>query len=287
MEYGLILRSTNRVICCPCMDIEELTKSQIVLLVVLISFVTSMATGIVTVSLMDQAPTSVAQTVDRVIQQTIKEVASPGQTAAVVTPTKTVVVNDTNAVAGAVQKSTPSVVHLYSTDGSTFLGIGVVVDASGDIVTDTAAIGSAAQTSVMLLDGSTVSASVTTRDATTGLALLTVATSSESTTTPAWVPIGMPSSAPVLGETVVLIAGQSNPWVGSGLISSLVPADGATVALVKTDISGDNVLYGSPLIDTDGNLVGISTEVSRSTSASAFIPVSAIKTDLNQDVVAK
>ncbi len=270
------------------MDIEELTKSQIVLLVILVSFVTSMATGIVTVSLMDQAPTSVAQTVNRVIQQTIKEVASPGQTAAaVVVPTKTVVINESNAIAGAVQKSTPSVVHLYSTDGSTFLGLGIVVDAAGDMITDTAAIGAAAQTSVSLDNGSSVQASITTRDAATGIVLLAVATSSESTTTPAWVPIGTPSSAPVLGETVVLIAGQANPWVGSGLISSLVPATGTTGALVKTDISGDNVLYGSPLIDTDGNLVGISTEVSRSSSGSAFIPISAISKDLNHGGAAK
>ncbi len=269
------------------MDIEELTKSQVVLLVLLISFVTSMATGIVTVSLMDQAPTSVAQTVNRVIQQTIKEVASPGQTATVVTPTKTVVVNDTNTIASAVKKTAPSVTRLYSVDGSTFLGLGVVVDASGDMVTDTAAMGGSAQATVTLANGSSVRAFVTVRDAATGLALLTVATSSESTTTPAWVPIGMPSASPQLGETVVLIAGESNPWVGSGLISSLTPAVSATGALVKTDISGDNVLYGSPLIDTDGNMVGMSTGVSRSVSGSAFIPVSIITADLGHSGAAK
>jgi S1-C subfamily serine protease len=264
------------------MDIEELSKSQIVLLVLLISFVTSMATGIVTVSLMDQAPTSVAQTVNRVIEQTIKEVASPGQSAAAATPVKTVVVKESDAIAGAVQKSTPSIVRLYSSDGSTFLGLGVVVDASGDIVTDTAAVGSVGQASVALANGSSAQASVMTRDAGAGIALLAVATSSVSTTTPAWVPIGVPSSAPVLGETVVLIAGESNPWIGSGLISSLTPASATMEALVKTDISGDNVLYGSPLIDTDGNLVGLSTEVSRAVSGSAFIPIAAISADLRQ-----
>jgi putative serine protease PepD len=269
------------------MDIEELTKSQIVLLVVLISFVTSMATGIVTVSLMDQAPTSVAQTVNRVIQQTIKEVASPGQTAAVVAPTKPVIVNDTNSIASAVQKSAASIMRLYSSDGSTFLGLGVVINASGDMITDTAAIGSASQTSVSLPNGSNVLASVATRDAGIGLAVLSIATSSESTTTPAWVPIGVPSAAPVLGETVVMIAGESNAWIGSGLISSLVPSGGAAGTLVKTDISGDNVLYGSPLIDTAGNLIGLSTDVSRANSGSAFVPFSAIKSDLNQGATAK
>ena len=269
------------------MDIEELTKSQIVLLVVLVSFVTSMATGIVTVSLMDQAPTSVAQTVNRVIQQTIREVASPGQTAAVSTPIKPVVVSEGNSVSTAIQKATPSVVRLYSSDGSTFLGLGVVIDASGGMITDTAAMGGASQASVKLSNGSSVLASVTTRDAGIGLAVLAVATSSESTSTPAWVPISAPSGSPVLGETVVMIAGESNPWIGSGLVSSLFPSGGAAGTLVKTDISGDNVLYGSPLIDTGGNLVGLSTSVSRSTSGSAFIPVSAIKSDLNQGAAAK
>ena len=84
-----------------------------------------------------------------------------------------------------------------------------------------------------------------------------------------------------------MIAGESNPSIGSGLISSIVPTDGAAGTLVKTDISGDNVLYGSPLIGTDGTLVGLSTEVSRSTSGSAFVPVSAISTDLNQGTTAK
>ena len=265
------------------MDIEELSKSQIVLLVLLVSFVTSMATGIVTVSLMDQAPTSVAQTVNRVIQQTIKEVAAtPDQTAAVAVaaPTKTVVVKESDEIAGAVQKSEPSVVRLYSLDGSTFLGMGVVLDSAGTIVTDTSAMGDAGGASVLLAHGESVQADVVTRDSANGLVLLSVATSSESTSTPAWVPVGAPSGAPTLGETVVLLSGETTPWVGSGLISTIVPGSATSPPLVKTDISGDNVLYGSPLIDTDGNLVGISTEVSRESSGSAYVPVSVIAADI-------
>ncbi len=269
------------------MDIEELTKSQIVLLVILISFVTSMATGIVTVSLMDQATTSVAQTVNRVIQQTIKEVASPDQTAAVAVQTKTVVVKESDEIAQAVQKSSPSIVRLYSADGSTFLGLAVVADSAGELVTDTAAIGIASQASVMLADGSSVRAIVALRDAGSGIALLSVATSSESTSTPAWVPIGKESAAPVLGSSVIMIAGQTNTSIATGLVSSLTPEAAISGALVKTDISGDNVLYGSPLIDTDGNLVGISTTVSRASSGSSFVPVSMILSELRQGAAAK
>src|SRR3569832_1472863 len=103
------------------MDIEQLNKSQIVLLTLLVSFVTSIATGIVTVSLMDQAPPVVAQTVNRVIERTIETVAATstakGQpAAAVVTQQKTVVINQSDLVSQAVQKIAPSIVHIYTRD---------------------------------------------------------------------------------------------------------------------------------------------------------------------------
>lgn len=262
------------------MDIEELTKSQIVLLVILISFITSMATGVVTVSLMDQAPTSVAQTVNRVIEQTIHEVASPAQPAAVATVTKTVVVKQSDEIASAVEQSSPSLVRLYSADGSAFLGLGVIVSSSGAILTDLAAVGESEGASVTLSDGSSVRATVATRDAGNGIALLTVATSSIATSTPPFMPVSLSSKAPVLGQTVILLSGQSSTSVGSGLISSIAGNGDSSQALVKTDISGDNVLYGSPLLDTNGSLIGLSTSVSRASAASAFEPIAAIKADL-------
>ena len=274
------------------MDIEELTKSQIVLLVILISFVTSMATGIVTVSLMDQAPTSVAQTVNRVIQQTIREVSMPAQSASVSAPVaaasvKTVIIKQSDEIASAVRLATPSVVHLYSSDGTTFLGLGVFVGPAGNILTDDAAMGDTEDATVTLAGGSTVRASVTTRDSGAGVVILSVASSSISTSTPALAPIALAPSAPILGETVVVLSGQSSPWVGNGLISSLGTAGSSKEPLVKTNISGDNVLYGSPLIDASGNLVGISTSVSRASGASVFEPVSALLLDIAQGSISK
>lgn len=58
------------------MDIKELDKKQLILLVLLITFVVSIATGIVTVSLMNQMPKSVPQTVNNVIQRTIEKVTT-------------------------------------------------------------------------------------------------------------------------------------------------------------------------------------------------------------------
>ena len=59
------------------MDIKDLNKTQMILLVLLVCFVVSIATGIVTVSLMQQVPKSVPQTINRVIERTINNVTTP------------------------------------------------------------------------------------------------------------------------------------------------------------------------------------------------------------------
>jgi len=56
------------------MDIKELNKTQLILLTLLITFVVSIATGIVTVTLMQQMPKSATQTITNVIQRTIERV---------------------------------------------------------------------------------------------------------------------------------------------------------------------------------------------------------------------
>ncbi len=58
------------------MDIKELDKKQLILLTLLITFVVSIGTGIVTVSLMNQMPKIVPQTINNVIQRTIEKVTT-------------------------------------------------------------------------------------------------------------------------------------------------------------------------------------------------------------------
>jgi hypothetical protein len=65
------------------MNIEELSKAQLILLTILVNFVTSVATAILTVSLLDQAPPYVTQTVNRVVEHTIETDYHPTSTSTI------------------------------------------------------------------------------------------------------------------------------------------------------------------------------------------------------------
>lgn len=247
---------------------EQLSKSQIVLLTLLVSFVTSIATGIVTVSLMDQAPPVIAQTVNRVIERTVETVAPnpKGQAAStVITQEKTVIVKESDLISQAVKRVSPSLVRIYSSDAesASFLGLGIVLDNTGTVITDSSAI-EGGDVSLALPDGTRVRAFVTKRDIGNSLAFMQPATST--TMSVAWIPVTVASDHVVLGETVVALSGKSVARIAPGVIVAM-----PTTTVIDTNISSDSILDGSPLINTDGNLVGISTSASRDSAASGFL----------------
>ncbi len=83
------------------MDIKDLNKPQLILLGLLLSFVTSIATSITTITLMQQAPASVTVPINRVIQQTVEKIQQvEGKTV-----TQTVVVKEEDLVVDAISKN--------------------------------------------------------------------------------------------------------------------------------------------------------------------------------------
>lgn len=126
------------------MDIKDLNKPQLILLAVLLSFVTSIATGIVTVTLMQQAPVSFTAPVNRVIQQTIEKIQQvEGKTV-----TQTVVVKEEDLVVDAIAKNEGSIfaitketqdVDLNTVEVSAGRGFAISLD--GIIVADSSMVG--------------------------------------------------------------------------------------------------------------------------------------------------
>lgn len=92
------------------MNIEDLTKTQLLMLTLLVNFVTSIATGVITVSLLTDTSPTVTQAVTQVIDRTIETVAPevpedrPAPSVPVIIPSKPVATTEellTSAIAAA------------------------------------------------------------------------------------------------------------------------------------------------------------------------------------------
>ena len=262
------------------MDIDHLNKSQLVLLTLLVSFVTSIATGIVTVSLMQQAPPAITQTVSKIVERTIEKMV-PGQTASVASvPTKTIVVtqtipSDTNTVAQAVDRTSDSIVRLStvpltSDTNSTFVSLGIVLDSHGTIATDAAALGDAADAQVSQAAGTSVRMFVISRDD-RGIAYLAPA----STTAPSirWNPALLSLQRGGLGSDIIVLGGKMSTRVAVGIVTALTQLTEASSSpdIIETNVTETSILPGAPLLDSSGALLGISTGSSRDIAKQSFI----------------
>lgn len=247
------------------MNMESLTKSQIVLLTLLVSFVTSIATGITTVALMDQAPPAITQTINRVVEHTVERVV-PAQTQPAAAATfikETIIVKQSDAIASAVSSASPSIVRISMGKDSSPIAVGIVVTGSS-IVTDSAIAKEGSVYTATLLSGEVVALSGSPK-VLGSLALFSVV---ESTTTPKLATIAIQRSMPQLGETSIALTGLRATRIANGIITSVIPADVSTTTesiitpgVFETSIDLVPLAAGSAFISTEGALTGIYTSV--------------------------
>jgi hypothetical protein len=125
---------------------EELNNRQIVLLCAFISFVVSIATGIITVAMLEEAPQTITQTVNRVVERTIERVVpdedkKPNTPPPVTTVTKevTVLAKEDDLIVSAVEKNQPRIASIFlggmATTGDP-IAVGFIVSRDGLVVAD-------------------------------------------------------------------------------------------------------------------------------------------------------
>jgi hypothetical protein len=255
------------------MDIEKLTKTQIVLLALLVSFVTSIATGIITVSLVQQAPPAVTQTINRVVERTVERVVEKDKNdkgePKVVTKEKTVLVKETDVVAETVKSAVPALASIYgeaapaadqpaATTGATpapatpaapehvFVARGLFV-AADTIATDAAMIVEGKKYFVRSLASGT-EVPVTAVKVQDGVAYLSV---EKGTGT---VLAEVAGDDVQLGQTVIALGGLSRLKVTTGIVSDI--ERDSDNALSSISVAAD-ATPGTPLITMDGKLIAI------------------------------
>ena len=270
------------------MDIENLNKSQIVLLTLLVSFVTSIATGIVTVTLLDQAPPAITQNVNRIVERTVERVVpAENQEAAVVTTEKTVVVKENDLITESIDTNAKSLVRILQKGAGEngddlVVGLGVFVSQGGMVATDSAIIFDGSEYVVTTSSGNTFDTVIQDSGSEKSTALLRVVVGETGET--AFSPVTFSPDLGVLklGQQIVALSGSSRTNVAIGIIASLDmhqkeegELEVMVVNQIQTDIGQERLLFGSPLIDIFGEVIGIHTSASQGIDeAAGFTPIS-------------
>lgn len=265
------------------MELEELTKSQIILLVLLVSFVTSIATGIVTVSLLAQAPPAITQTVNRIIERTVETVVpAESQSAAVVTKETTIVVKEDDLVTKSISDSFGKIVRIHEgTSTSTpILALGAVIG-NGTIITDLAMVST---NHAVVLNGEEYRYIVTAKIPEAGIAVLTATGTPPSVSAFKTVDVGSLK----LGQTLIGLYGARSDRVAISVLSGKGEftvvgkgEDAVSIQALSTAIDAP-LTPGTPLVTIFGELVGISTSVSRTDGKGSFVAYSDIASLLSK-----
>lgn len=235
------------------MDLEQLTKHQILLLTLLVSFVTSIATGIVTVSLMDQAPEGVTRVINQIVERTVETVTPAGQSASVVTTEKTVVVKQDELVPQSIAAVQKSVIRIVQEGGTELVARGVIVGADGLGVTDRAALEAAGTNNLeaILPSGERVPLKVH-REGSSATIFVQVGT------TTGFTPAKLADASKLtLGQTVLRISGATSDTIGEGVIAALPPVQGGQQQVLEASVA--SATPGSVLLTIFGEVVGVAT----------------------------
>lgn len=255
---------------------NDLNAQQIVLLCLLVSFVSSVATGITTVSLLDQSPQPVSQTINRVVERTIEKVVDPvvdtvkNETRPVERVVETVVVNQEDLTVDAVSKNEKSLVRIYGHDrfGKRFFaGLGVVFSNDGRIITS-ASVADLSNTFEADYTEGNFKLNVVGAPS-QGIAVFSPTNTQEGQTFSS-ATFGNSQNLK-LAQSVISLSGQNTNTVSTGIITGLESSEGAitnlqtssstnptvTISVINTSISPETITRGAMLMNLKGEIVGL------------------------------
>jgi S1-C subfamily serine protease len=244
------------------MDIKELNKSQLILLAVLLSFITSIATGITTVTLMQQAPKSITVPINRVVQQTVDKVEQvEGKTV-----TQTVVIKEEDLVVDAIAKNqsavfsvTKDVLNPDFTTSEISAGRGFAVSTDGTVVADAMLVPDKEVYYLTNSSGKFKADFVSTNKA--GFSFLKIGAPVNGKDKPTF-------TVPVFGDLSKMKIGQQVLLMGNTIVSSIFEGLNANKNI---DLNVSKANTGGLVLDLDGEALGIALSPDNTTASFASI----------------
>lgn len=243
------------------MNLEDLNKSQLLLLTVLVNFVTSIAVGVLTVSLLDQAPPTVTQTVNQIVDHTVETIASTTPIQSIIPPPQTVVIHDEDLQTAAIAANAARTVTIYA--GSTTtppVAVGTFIPKARAIATASTA-GLPKEAFIEFPNGQAIPASLSKVGATISI-------------------YGFSDSAPLPKVPTPLLVTKSGLKQGQAVLAESAGGEALTGIVSKVDDSVHTsltaVAVGSAGVDSQGNVIGIALD-----GAGLFAPADKITTLLS------
>jgi serine protease Do len=172
----------------------------------------------------------------------------------------------------AIRKSEPTVVGIFLPNGKTVNGTGVIIDKRGLIVTNHHVVDKAKSVTVRFRDGAKVDGQVVLDRPEFDLAFIRVRMDKDLPVAPL-----KKDSDILLGETVIAIG---HPYgytdtVSAGIVSSLdreiaLPTGGKLTKLIQTNAAINPGNSGGPLLNINGELIGINSAIRQDAQGIAF-----------------
>lgn len=235
---------------------EDLTKQQLVLLTLLVSFVSSIATSISVVSLLNEEPQTITQTINRIVEKTIERVVPeeirPNFT--LLSPKSPLVASESDSTVVAVETNLPKMVTIWSgkTTGEEKIerGLGFAVSSDGLVVTDKNILDEGTEYSASFPDRKTYQAVKVYTDKNSDLAILKLRDEKgeNATITPF---VSFAPNEPKLGAPVIALGGKEGGTVYQGIVSEKIKTRLVTSILFK------QVDRGGPSFGIDGKIIGM------------------------------
>lgn len=243
---------------------EDLTKTQLVLLNLFVTFVTSIATGVITVTLLQEAPTGVTQTINRVVERTIERVVSDPKPVATI---QTAAPSEEELISRAVATGLSGIVRIYEAAENTvlsatsttpgeeqFRGLGFLISRDGIIATSASILSETDTKYIGITKNGAVIPVVVRGIPEAGVVFM----KAEGVIPSSLATLQLSDTGFTLGKTVVApTLGAESDGVQVGTISALKSATASTTPVLQTTLSIPTSAAGGPLLDTRGITIGM------------------------------